>query len=58
MKTCEYLSSVSRVPESNSLGFLVLVAVCGTSSRLTQVTFAPTGTVSFCGLNVKLSIVI
>src|SRR5438067_1216133 len=34
------------------------VAVCGTSSRLVQVTFAPAVTVSVAGLNRKLSIVI
>src|SRR5262249_41902742 len=52
---CVNWSSVSRVLESKLLGFAVLVAVCGTSSRLTQVTIVPALMVSVRGLKVKLS---
>src|SRR4051812_42275456 len=39
-------------------GDSLLVAVCGTSSRFTQVTFVPGATVRICGSKAKLSIVI
>src|SRR5690242_21005425 len=41
LKTNENLSSVSRPPELNFCGVSVLVAVCGASSLLIQVTFVP-----------------
>src|SRR5262249_3806074 len=57
VKTKEKVWSVSRVFELNFGGASLLVAVWGTSSRLTQVTRVPGAIVSTCGLKEKLSIV-
>src|SRR6187401_791353 len=50
----ENVSLVSSTFDLNTLS--VLTTVCGMSSRLTQVTVVPAGTVSSAGPNVKLSI--
>src|SRR5262245_9390876 len=56
LKVKENESSVSSAPELNGRGSSELVAVCGTSSWLTQVTLVPGATLSERGLKVKLSI--
>src|SRR5581483_3527846 len=58
VKVKENFSSVSSVPELKARGLTELVAVCGTSSWFTHVTFVPGAIVTVAGLNVKLSMTI